>query len=292
MKRAAVLLAIGVLAAACGARGAPAHYGPDRSGSVPACTATALRALEQHITLTTLPGPCRGLSRAHLNLALGRAIYEVAALDSTRPPGDAAPPRPRPAWPGSSSRCPGPGSTPSRSRHLRPVRPARWGTGLAALATWLLTMGIGAFMLVPWIRRRGLHPPRAAHRQLGPLVPLGHAGAAGAGLLAWIAYLVTGWNSLGWLAVSILLAVIGLGMATLTVWTAQAPRPPAPGPPGSVPPGSVPPGPVPPGPVPRDATSARSRRTRGDLRIIVPIVHGLAASATILLALLTVVTSR
>ena len=292
MKRAAVLLAIGVLAAACGARGAPAHYGPDRSGSVPACTATALRALEQHITLTTLPGPCRGLSRAHLNLALGRAIYEVAGAGQHK----AAWRRRAAAAEARLARLikslPRPGVYPQPVPPPPAGPPARWGTGLAALATWLLTMGIGAFMLVPWIRRRGLHPPRAAHRQLGPLVPLGHAGAAGAGLLAWIAYLVTGWNSLGWLAVSILLAVIGLGMATLTVWTAQAPRPPAPGPPGSVPPGSVPPGPVPPGPVPRDATSARSRRTRGDLRIIVPIVHGLAASVTILLALLTVVISR
>ena len=84
-------------------------------------------------------------------------------------------------------------------------------------------MAIGAFMLVPWIRRRGLRPAPAA-RGLAPVVTLGHAGAAGAGLLAWIAYLVTGWSSLGWLAVGILLAVIGLGMATLTVWTAQASR--------------------------------------------------------------------
>ena len=181
-------------------------------------------------------------------------------------------------------------SLPQPAIHPRPVPPppaaapaGRWGTGLAALATWLLTMGIGAFMLVPWIRRRGLHPPRAARRGLAPVVTLGHAGAAGAGLLAWIAYLVTGWSSLGWLAVGILLAVIGLGMATLTVWTAQASRPPGPVPPGPVPPG---------GPGPRDGASAPPRRTPGDLRIIVPIVHGLAASATILLALLTVVTAR
>ncbi len=49
---------------------------------------------------------------------------------------------------------------------------------------------------------------------------------------------------------------------------------------------------MPPGPVPPDGTSAPPRRPRGDLRIIVPVVHGLAASATILLALLTVVTAR
>jgi hypothetical protein len=152
-------------------------------------------------------------------------------------------------------------------------------------------MGIGAFMLVPWIRRRRLRPTSSAHHRFGPVVTLGHAGAASAGLLAWIAYLVTGWTALGWLAVGILLAVIGLGMATLTVWTAQASRP-APRPPGPVPPSPVPPGPLPPGPVPRDGTSVPPRRARGNLRIIIPIVHGLAASATILLALLTVVTAR
>ena len=118
------------------------------------------------------------------------------------------------------------------------------------------------------------------------MVTLGHAGAASAGLLAWIAYLVTGWTGLGWLAVGILLAVIGLGMATLTVWTAQASRPaspPAPGP-GRRARAA--------GPRPAGRTSVPPRRTRGDLRIIVPVVHGLAASATILLALLTVVTAR
>ena len=278
-----MLLATGVLAAACGAGGAPAHYGPDRAGSVPACTAAAMQALEQHVMLSTLPGPCRGLRRSQLNLALGRAIYEVAGAGQHKA-----------AWrrraAAAQARLAGLiKSLPQPAVHLRPVPPAppagpadRWGMGLATLATWLLTMGIGAFMLVPWIRRRGLHPPRAAHRRLGPVVTLGHAGAAGAGLLTWIAYLVTGWNSLGWLALSILLAVIGLGMATLTVWTAQAPRPPGP----------VPPGPVPPGPAPRDGTSAPPRRTPGTLRIIVPVGHGLAASATILLALLTVVTAR
>lgn len=288
-----MLLATGVLAAACGSGGAPAHYEPGRAGSVPACTATAARALEHHVTLTTLPGPCRGLSRAQLNLALGQAIYEVAGAGQHKA-----------AWRRRAAAA-GAGlaglikSLPQPAVHPRPVPPpppappaGRWGTGLATLAMWLLTMGFGTFMLVPWIRRRGLHPPRATHRRLGPVVTLGHAGAAAAGLLAWIAYLVTGWSSLGWLAVSILLAVIGLGLATLTVWTAQASRPLGPVPLGPVPPGPVPRRPVPPGPVPRDGTSAPARRTRGNLRIIVPVMHGLAASATILLALLTVVTAR
>ena len=69
----------------------------------------------------------------------------------------------------------------------------------------------------------------------------------------------------------VLLAAIGLGMATLTVWTAQAS-------------GGLP---APPG-----AAAGPPRGRRGDLRIIVPVVHGLTASATILLALLTAVTAR
>jgi hypothetical protein len=287
-----VLLAIVVLAAACGSGGAPAQYGADRAGSVPACTSAALQALDHHVTLTTIPGPCRGLSRAQLNLALGRAIYEVAGAGQHKV-----------AWRHRAAAAEARlarliKSLPQPAVHPRPIAPppppaaaSRWGTGLAALATWLLTMGIGAFMLVPWIRRRGLHRPRAAHRRLVPVVTFGHASAAGAGLLAWLAYLVTGWTGLGWLAVGILLAVIGLGMATLTVWTAQASRP-GPRPPDPVPQGPVTPGPGPPGPGRPGGTSAPPRRARGNPRIIIPIVHGLAASATILLALLTVVTAR
>jgi hypothetical protein len=289
----AVLLATGVLVAACGAGGAPAHVEPGRAGSVPACTATAVRALEQHATLTNLPGPCRGLSRAQLNLALGRAIYEVAGAGQHKA-----------AWRRRAAAAEARlarriKSVPQPAVRLRPVPPpappapaGRWGTGLATLAAWLLTMGIGAFMLVPWIRRRGLHPRGTPGRRPGPVVPLGHAGTAVAALLVWIAYLVTGWTSLGWLAVSLLLAVIGLGMATLTLWTAQAS--PSPGPVALAPvaPASMTPGPGAPGPVPPDGASAPPRRARGDLRIIVPVAHGLAASATILLALLTVVTAR
>ena len=110
--------------------------------------------------------------------------------------------------------------------------------------------------------------PAAARRpgRLAPAVTLGHVGAASAGLLVWIAYLVTGLAGLGWLAVGMLLAAAGLGMATLTVWSSRAGPGPAAGP-------------------------AR-RGPRADLRIIVPVVHGLTASATILLALLTVVSAR
>jgi len=272
VKSAAVLVAAGVLASPFGVGGAPSPH-----GSVPVCTAVVASAVEHHIPLNTVIAACRGLSQAEVNLAVGRAIFEVAGTGQHKTDW-----RRRAAVAGARlARV-----IQSLERHAVPARPAapgarpapsppaaragRWGTGLATLVAWLLTMAAGAFMLVGWIRRGGLHR-RAGRAGLAPWVTLGHAGAASAGLLAWIAYLVTGWTGLAWLAVGVLLAAIGLGMATLTVWTAPASRgvPAQPGPAAGPP-----------------------RGRQGDLRIIVPVVHGLTASATVLLALLTAVTAR
>ena len=278
VRRAAVLLVTGVLATALGVGGAP-----HPRGSVPACTATAVQAIEHHVPLTTVVAACRGLARAELNFALGRAIYDVAGahqhktawrhravaagarlarlIESQQRPGGRPPPGPPP---------PGAGPPPTPPGSLA----GRWGLGLGTLAAWLLTVGSGAFMLAGWIKGGGLRR-RAGRSGLGPAVTLGHFGVASAGLLVWVAYLATGWTVLAWLAVGVLVAVIGLGMATLTVWTSRA-RP------GTPAPVSGPPGPVP----------GTSRTPQDDLRVIIPIVHGLTASATILLALLTVVSVR
>jgi hypothetical protein len=263
----------GVLAAALGAGATP----PPR-GTVQVCAAAAVQAIEHRVPLTTVTAACRDLSRAELNFALGRAIFEVAGAGHHKTAW-----RRRAVAAGarlarlieSQQRHEGPPGSPPPAAGRPPSPPGalagRWGEGLAALAAWLLTIGGGAFMLVGWIRRGGLRPPRGARSRLAPMVTLGHFGVASAGLLVWIAYLVTGLTGLGWLAVGMLLAAAGLGMATLTVWSSRGARPGS-GPPG---PGSGPP-----------------RGPRADLRIIVPVVHGLTASATILLALLTVVSTR
>jgi len=266
-----VLLATGVLATACTAGGAPAPR-----GSVPACTAVAVAAIEHHVTLTAIPAACRGLSRAGLNFALGRAIYAVAGAGQHKT-----------AWRRRAAAAGArlarliqtlrwhPATAPPPAPH-QPAPAGRWGTGLATLAAWLLTAGIGAFMLAGWIRRGGLRP-RDGRSRLGPAVTLGHFGVASSGLLAWIAYLASGWKGVGWLAVAMLLAAIGLGMATLTMWTAQASR--------------ARPGPVPLPAGPPHGTPAPPRRPRARLQILIPVGHGLAASVTILLALLTVVSA-
>ena len=276
-----MLLATGVLATTLGAGGAPAPR-----GSVPACTAAAVQVIQHRSPLTTVTAACQRLSRADLNFALGRAIYEVAGAHQHKTawrrraavagarlarliesqPQHAGPP---PGGPG-----PPPGAVPPPPP--RADLAGRWGLALGTLAAWLLTIGGGAFMLAGWIRRGGLQPrglgPRGGRKPLGPVVTLGHFGVASAGLLVWIAYLASGWAVLAWLAVGVLVAAIGLGMATLTVWTSRG-------------------APAPPRPVsgsPREPATM-PRRPQDDLRIIIPVVHGLTASATILLALLTVV---
>jgi hypothetical protein len=86
------------------------------------------------------------------------------------------------------------------------------------LITWLIDAGSGGYMLRTWIARGGLRRQRASDR-LAPRVVFGHFGMATTGLLVWLSYLATGWIVLAWLAVGLLMLVIGLGVSTVTVWT-------------------------------------------------------------------------
>lgn len=263
-----MFLATGVLATTLGAGGASHSH-----GSVPACTAAAVRAIDQHAPLASVTAACRGLTRAELNFALGRGIFDVAGAGHHK-----AAWRRRAVAAGArlarlieSGRRPAALAGAGRPAPSGAAPASRWGLGLSTLAAWLLTVGSGAFMLAGWIRGGGLHR-REGRNRLGPVVTLGHFGVASSGLLVWIAYLATGWAVLAWLAVGVLVAAVGFGMATLTLWTSPA-RAGVPGPAAGQP--GQPAGP--------------QRTPRSDLRVIIPVVHGLTASATVLLALLTVV---
>jgi hypothetical protein len=91
--------------------------------------------------------------------------------------------------------------------------------GYAALTTWLLDAGSGAYMLGTWIASGGLRQQRATGDRLGTGVIFGHFGMATTGLLVWASYLATQWAFLGWLAIGLLMVVIGLGISTVTLWT-------------------------------------------------------------------------
>jgi hypothetical protein len=90
---------------------------------------------------------------------------------------------------------------------------------IATLATWLLTVSIGAYMLRTWIARGGPRMQRAGSDRLPPLVVYGHASLATTGLAVWISYLATGLAALAWSATGLLMPVVGLGAAMVTVWT-------------------------------------------------------------------------
>jgi hypothetical protein len=103
--------------------------------------------------------------------------------------------------------------------------------GLAALIAWLLTAGIGGYMLRTWVARGGLRRQRATGEGVPPPVVFGHASAALAGLTVWISYLVSGWRPLAWIGVALVCTAICLGICTVTLWTPYPVRP-VPGPDG------------------------------------------------------------
>jgi hypothetical protein len=153
------------------------------------------------------------------------------------------------------------------------------GLSLAALVSWLITVGLGGYMLRTWIARGGLRLQRATKKWAGeaagvpPAVVFSHASAALTGLVAWACYLAAGWHPLAWAGVVLIAIAITLGICTVTLWTPYPVRhdpleemiagPPA---------GQAP------------------RRPRGHLSALIPACHGLAAFTTFMLALLAAVT--
>jgi hypothetical protein len=91
--------------------------------------------------------------------------------------------------------------------------------GIAALITWLLDAASGGYMLVTWVRRGGPRALIAAGDRLAPTLVFGHFGLASTGLLLWAGYVATLVLALAWVAVTLLIVVIGLGICTVTLWT-------------------------------------------------------------------------
>lgn len=213
-----------LLAAGCGAQSASPDQGPGSDGSVQACTSYAVRAIDQHVTVTRKPAACQGLSKAEVNQAVGRAIYLAVGLGQHKaawrhraflagarlaylisPSQETASPQP-------------PGYAIPRSSV-----PARRGSGgvlalgFAALGAWILAAGSGSYILGAWIAHGGIRRLRAGVGGLPPVVIFGHFGLAAAGLLVWIIYLATGTAAVAWIAVGLLLPVTGLGISMLTL---------------------------------------------------------------------------
>jgi hypothetical protein len=175
---------------------------------------------------------------------------------------------------------------------------------VAALIAWLLTAGIGAYMLHTWVASGGLRAQRATGVGVPPAVVFGHAGAALTGLAIWAGYLTTGWVVLAWLSVTFIATAVVLGVCTVTLWT---PYPVAI--PETVPPETVPPEMAGPARVSGEDPGAFEvtdemiagllanpfpgrRRRRLRLVPLIPVGHGFAALATFMLAVLAALSAR
>jgi manganese efflux pump family protein len=282
----------GLLAAGCAQRPA----GPPRP-SVESCAEFGVTAIQHHVTVTSLPAACRGLTRAQVNLAVGQALYAM------------------------TSNVHGKAQRRARARELSPLLgrlvstvPAQRGPplapapkggqasgpalGYAALISWLITVGLGSWMMARWITRGGFRRARLSKAGLPPSLIFTHFGLAVAGLLVWGAYLATGLTAAAWVGCVLLLPVAGLGMALLSLWLPERSLAATTVPAATVPAAQAVPagatagtGAVPGANAAAGAASPGPPAARHPPALIVA-AHGVFAVATILFALLAAVGSR
>jgi len=282
------------LAAGCGAPSPAAQ-----PGTVQACADYGVRAIEHHVTVTWMPAACRGLSKAQVNQAVGKAVYLVAGgrhkavwrrqayLAGARLAYLTSPPQRTASSRSRGSAIPGSPAPAGRGSDV--------ALGFASLGAWLLAAGSGSYMLGVWISHGGIRRLLTGGPRLQPVVIVGHVTLAAAGLMVWIVYLTTDEAALAWTAVGLLLPVAGLGMALVTLGSSGEHVGAGVGSAGVV--GAVTAGTVAPSTVavgtatvgtvtaagPRAAPAAAARR---GVPVLVVIGHGLLAAATVLLVLL------
>jgi hypothetical protein len=205
-------------AVGCGTSSSSAGGAPQ--ATVADCTAYGVYAIEHHITVTSMPASCQGLTKAEINQAAARAIIQAAggvrkAVWRKRA-AEVAPflehlfTTPAPVTSSLPALATG-------SEASGPLGGKDLGMDIAALIAWLVAAGSGAYVLGRWISHGGSLRGRTEGTGSPPAVIIGHASLALAGLVIWVIYMVAGWAALAWTAVGVLLPVAGLGMAVLTI---------------------------------------------------------------------------
>ena len=221
--------------------------------TVNTCYAFGLRALQRHITVTARPAACVGLTDEQVTVAIARAV-RAAIGPASKTAARRLAVRDR-AYLAHILRGAGlPKPVPVTAAPARPS--AGLPLRVAALAAWLSTAGAGAYLLAGWLAASGARYRRIP-RGLVPITVLSHFALAVAGLGVWIAFVVAGSPVLGWLAVGLIILIAGLGMGALSTALSQPSRDAAPARPGTP--------------------------------VAVIAVHGVLATATILLVLLAAI---
>lgn len=141
--------------------------------------------------------------------------------------------------------------------------------GVAALLAWLVTAFGGLYLLAVWLIENDVSQRGAARSRLPGPVIFGHVLLAVTGLVVWVIYLLTDSETMGWAALAVLAIIATLGLTMFTRW------------------------------IPVHRMSAMAETGPGarpefdfpaERNFPVPVVvgHGLLASATVTLVLLTV----
>jgi hypothetical protein len=89
---------------------------------------------------------------------------------------------------------------------------------LVALFTWLITAGGGLLLLTIWLIEYDREFQSAAATRLPVPVISAHALLAVAGLVVWVAYLITDASRLAWAAAVTLVVVASLGLTMAARW--------------------------------------------------------------------------
>jgi hypothetical protein len=187
---------------------------------VTSCFRFAVGAIQRQVTVTSVPAACQGLSQVEVNAAVDRALQAAVAGVPGKVRQRQLIARDIPYVTDLIRAIPAPSQPAVAAPQSRP--PSQAALSLAALVTWLVTVGLGVSMMARWITHTRRHGTQPRHGR-GPVLNLTHFGLALTGLLAWISYLITGVTGLAWAGCGLLLAVASVGMAL--VFLAAAPNP-------------------------------------------------------------------
>ena len=188
--------------------------------SVNSCYQFAVGAIRRHVTVTVVPAACQGLSKLNVNVAVDRALQAVAAGVRGKSGQRQLVARDSPYLAALIHAVPVPGQSAVAAPQSGP--PSGAALSLAALAAWLVTVGLGVSMMARWITRARRHGAQPVHGPR-PLLNFTHFGLALTGLLVWISYLAAGVTGLAWAACGILIPVVGLGVTLVFLAPARSP---------------------------------------------------------------------
>lgn len=87
---------------------------------------------------------------------------------------------------------------------------------IAALIAWLITVGLGSYMVRLWVSNGGLKAAGSTH--FAPARVFTHLGLAVAGLIVWVIYVAAGGTVLAWIAFVDLVLVASLGGLLVNRW--------------------------------------------------------------------------